>query len=82
MYDEDDLESIHESRDEWKGSNLDQYLEYGERKERFATVSNHEVERLYTPADVADIDYEADLGFPGEPPYTRGPYPTTYRGRT
>jgi methylmalonyl-CoA mutase N-terminal domain/subunit len=31
---------------------------------------------------VADTDYEADLGFPGEPPYTRGVYPTMYRGRT
>ncbi|WP_242437238.1 methylmalonyl-CoA mutase family protein, partial [Halorubrum lacusprofundi] len=41
-------------------------------RDRFATVSNHEVDRLYTPADVADIDYEEDLGFPGEEPYTRG----------
>jgi methylmalonyl-CoA mutase N-terminal domain/subunit len=54
---------------------------YGERQDRFATVSNHEVDHLYTPADVSDLDYEEDLGFPGEPPYTRGPYPTMYRGR-
>ncbi|PSP44565.1 methylmalonyl-CoA mutase, partial [Halobacteriales archaeon QH_10_70_21] len=39
-------------------------------------------DEVYTPADVADIDYDEDLGFPGEPPYTRGPYPTMYRGRT
>jgi len=44
-------------------------------------VSNHEVERLYTPLDVAEIDHEADIGFPGEPPSTRGVYPTMYRGR-
>jgi methylmalonyl-CoA mutase N-terminal domain/subunit len=83
MYDEDDLAAIREARETWEGERLDPVLEdHGERQERFATVSNDEVERLYTPADVADLDYEADLGFPGEPPFTRGVYPTMYRGRT
>ena len=83
MYDEDDLASIRESREEWEEERLDPVLEqYGERKERFATVSNHEVDRLYTPEDVTDLDYEADLGFPGQEPFTRGVYPTMYRGRT
>ncbi len=83
MFDRDDLQSIRESRDEWESETLDPVLEsHGERQDRFATVSNLEVDRLYTPEDVADIDYEEDLGFPGEPPYTRGPYPTMYRGRT
>jgi len=39
------------------------------------------VEPLYTPLDVAGIDFEAAIGWPGEYPYTRGPYPTMYRGR-
>jgi methylmalonyl-CoA mutase N-terminal domain/subunit len=83
MYDEDDLASIRESRDEWEDDTRDPVLgKHGERKDRFATVSNLEVDRLYTPEDVADIDYEEDIGFPGEEPYTRGPYPTMYRGRT
>ncbi|WP_255152324.1 acyl-CoA mutase large subunit family protein [Halorarius halobius] len=83
MYDADELEEIRESREEWASETLDPVLEsHGERKERFATVSNHEVDRLYTPEDVADLDYEEDLGLPGEPPYTRGPYPTMHRGRT
>ncbi|PSP33112.1 methylmalonyl-CoA mutase [Halobacteriales archaeon QH_10_67_22] len=83
MFDEEDLASIREARDDWERETLDPVLEgYGERRDRFATVSNHEVDRLYTPEDVADIDYEADLGFPGEPPYPRGVYPTMYRGRT
>jgi methylmalonyl-CoA mutase, N-terminal domain len=51
-----------------------------ERAERFETTSGIEVERLYTPADV-EVDYEADLGFPGSYPYTRGTQPTMYRGR-
>ena len=37
--------------------------------------------RLYTPLDVEGIDYEKDLGFPGEYPFTRGVQPTMYRGR-
>jgi len=83
MYDEEDLESIRSSKEEWEAETLDPVLDaYGERQDRFATVSNHELDRLYTPEDVADTDYEEDLGFPGEPPYTRGVYPTMYRGRT
>jgi len=83
MYDEDDLAEIREGKDEWEEETLGPVLDaYGERQDRFATVSNLEVDRLYTPDDVADIDYEEELGFPGEEPYTRGPYPTMYRGRT
>jgi methylmalonyl-CoA mutase N-terminal domain/subunit len=52
-----------------------------ERKARFITVSNHEIKRLYTPEDIKDLDYERDLGYPGEYPFTRGVYPTMYRGR-
>ena len=83
MYDEDELHDIREERESWEAETLDPVLDsYGERQDRFATVSNLEVDRLYTPGDVADIDYEEDLGFPGEAPFTRGPYPTMYRGRT
>ncbi|HEX8651840.1 MAG TPA: methylmalonyl-CoA mutase family protein [Pyrinomonadaceae bacterium] len=52
-----------------------------ERKQRFETISLEEVERLYTPADVADVDFERDISFPGEFPYTRGIHPTGYRGK-
>jgi methylmalonyl-CoA mutase N-terminal domain/subunit len=52
-----------------------------ERKSRFITVSNHQIKRLYTPEDIKDFDYERDLGSPGEYPFTRGIYPTMYRGR-
>ncbi len=82
MYDEDDLAAIREARERWESETLEPTLDaYGERRDRFATVSNLEVDRLYTPEDVADVEYDRDLGFPGEPPYTRGVYPTMYRGR-
>ena len=51
-----------------------------ERSEEFNT-SSLDVARLYTPLDIADLDYERDLGFPGEYPFTRGVQPTMYRGR-
>ncbi len=52
-----------------------------ERKEEFQTTSGIPVKRVFTPGDVADLDYGQDLGFPGEFPYTRGVQPTLYRGR-
>jgi methylmalonyl-CoA mutase N-terminal domain/subunit len=52
-----------------------------ERKQRFDTVSLDAVERLYTPADARDIDFDEDISFPGEFPYTRGIHPTGYRGK-
>jgi methylmalonyl-CoA mutase N-terminal domain/subunit len=53
----------------------------GERDVDFETISGEPIEPLYTPEDVADVDYERDLGYPGEYPFTRGVYPTMYRGR-
>ncbi|WP_255191693.1 methylmalonyl-CoA mutase family protein [Natronobeatus ordinarius] len=83
MYDDEDLAEIREATAEWETETLEPVLDrFGERQDRFATISNLEVDRLYTPEDVADLDYLEDLGFPGEEPYTRGPYPTMYRGRT
>jgi len=83
MFDPDDLEEIREAKSRWEAETLGPTLDrFGEREERFTTdTGGPEVDRLYTPADVADLDYEDDLGFPGEAPYTRGVYPTMYRGR-
>jgi methylmalonyl-CoA mutase N-terminal domain/subunit len=51
-----------------------------ERRAEFRTTSGVEIERLYAPQNVV-IDYGGDLGYPGEYPFTRGVYPTMYRGR-
>jgi methylmalonyl-CoA mutase N-terminal domain/subunit len=51
-----------------------------ERPVRFSTLSDMEVEPLYTPEDVTG-DYDSALGHPGEYPYTRGVYESMYRGR-
>jgi methylmalonyl-CoA mutase N-terminal domain/subunit len=56
------------------------YEQLPERDELFSTISGVETEPLYTPENV-DVDYTRDLGYPGEPPFTRGVYPSMYRGR-
>jgi methylmalonyl-CoA mutase, N-terminal domain len=52
-----------------------------ERDTDFQTLSGEPLRPLYTPEDVAGLDYGRDLGFPGSPPFTRGVYPSMYRGR-
>ena len=52
-----------------------------ERKTSFRTVSLQEINRLYTPDDVRGLDFESDIGSPGEFPYTRGIHATGYRGK-
>jgi methylmalonyl-CoA mutase N-terminal domain/subunit len=83
MFDPDDLEAIREGHDSWEAETYGPTVErFGERTEEFTTdTGGQPVDPLYTPADVADLDHEADLGFPGESPYTRGVYSTMYRGR-
>jgi len=61
----------------WK----DRYLKSKEREPEFTTVSGKEIRPLYTPNDIAELDYERDLGYPGEYPFTRGVYNSMYRGR-
>ncbi|MCL6565307.1 MAG: methylmalonyl-CoA mutase family protein [Acidobacteriia bacterium] len=67
---------------EWEEKTLAPAIERApERLKEFTTISGHPVRRLYTPADLADWDPERDLGYPGQPPYTRGIHATMYRGR-
>jgi methylmalonyl-CoA mutase N-terminal domain/subunit len=63
--------------DEWRRA---RYEQSPEREALFTTMSGLENEPLYTPSNV-EIDYDRDLGYPGAFPYTRGVYPSMYRGR-
>jgi methylmalonyl-CoA mutase N-terminal domain/subunit len=53
----------------------------GERQSRFVTVSLEEINRLYSPTDTADVDFETDVAAPGVFPYTRGIHANGYRGK-
>ncbi|HEV2299297.1 MAG TPA: methylmalonyl-CoA mutase family protein [Candidatus Acidoferrales bacterium] len=67
---------------EWEKNVLDPALKNSpERATQFTTISEHPIHRLYTPADLTRWSPEDDLGFPGQPPYTRGIHSTMYRGR-
>jgi methylmalonyl-CoA mutase N-terminal domain/subunit len=74
--------NIREEHDRWEHTTLNKVLlKAPERATSFRTTSDTEIKRLYTPLDLSDVDYDRDLGFPGEYPFTRGVQPTMYRGR-
>ncbi|WP_053948105.1 acyl-CoA mutase large subunit family protein [Halolamina sediminis] len=83
MFDDEDLAEIREGKESWKEETYGPTVErFGERKEDFTTdTGGQAVKPLYTPDDIADKDYEEEIGFPGEEPYTRGVYSTMHRGR-
>ena len=82
MYDRRKLDELRQNLEKWEETSLQQTLAgMPERQDRFITTSSQPIERLYTPLDVADMDYLDDLGLPGEFPYTRGVHPTLHRGR-
>jgi methylmalonyl-CoA mutase N-terminal domain/subunit len=67
---------------EWEEKTLLRALQKSpDRDADFTTVSNYPIRRLYTQGDLTDWNAERDLGFPGQPPYTRGIHSTMYRGK-
>ena len=52
-----------------------------DQKDRFSTVSDLDIKRLYTPEDLKDTNFAHDIGVPGEFPYLRGNQVTGYRGQ-
>jgi methylmalonyl-CoA mutase N-terminal domain/subunit len=82
MFDKKKLETIKKEKEQWDCGPVEKVCaKFPERKTTFTTISGEEVERLYTPLDIGDFDYDSRLGFPGEYPFTRGVQPTMYRGR-
>jgi methylmalonyl-CoA mutase N-terminal domain/subunit len=73
---------ISRQKREWESKTLKKTLDKApERRDRFITTSSRPIARLYTLTDILDTEYERDIGFPGQYPFTRGVYPTMYRGR-
>jgi len=69
---------------QWKRDTLDPSVKkFPERREKFQTDSGLNIDPIYSPEDLQaqGLDYDNDLGYPGEYPYTRGVQPNTYRGR-
>ncbi|MFW9818240.1 MAG: methylmalonyl-CoA mutase [Candidatus Thorarchaeota archaeon] len=76
MFDKNYLYKIQQKKDSWEKKVQDAK----ERNVKFVTDSDIPIKSLYTPLDVKG-DYFENVGFPGQPPFTRGVYPNMYRGR-
>jgi len=82
MSSRDNANGPHEAKQLWlEGKYAKAAEQAGERKDTDFRTSSAPVEPLYTPADIADVDYARDIGYPGEFPFTRGVQPTMYRGK-
>jgi methylmalonyl-CoA mutase, N-terminal domain len=81
MFEKDRLENVMEEKKRWEEDLSKHLKETPERLASFTTVSNLEINNLYTPEDIRDLDYSRDNGFPGFYPFTRGVQPSMYRGR-
>jgi methylmalonyl-CoA mutase N-terminal domain/subunit len=82
MFDEKKLKEIKQEKKRWEQSTLLNWLnQSNEKRTKFHNHSGMDIERLYTPEDIEEMDYARDLGFPGEYPFTRGVHATMYRGR-
>jgi len=75
------LGKIRREKERWEKETVSKSIERLPERGEFLTSSDIPVNRLYTPAEIANFDYFRDLGFPGEYPFTRGVYPTMYRAR-
>src|SRR5262245_58817151 len=70
------------TRADWEAETYRPAVDHArERPVRFESLSGIPIQPLYTPEDLADWSYADKLGYPGEFPFTRGPYPSMYRGR-
>lgn len=82
MFDRRELDEIKTAKDKWEEITLQKTLaKTPERLYGLKTASGEEIDRLYTPLDIAEMAYSSNLGFPGEYPYTRGVHSNMYRGR-
>lgn len=81
MFTEDELKTVKEGKKRWQEDLSKLFHEVPERLPSFTTVSNLEIDSLYTPEDIHDLNYCEDIGFPGFYPFARGVQPSMYRGR-
>jgi methylmalonyl-CoA mutase N-terminal domain/subunit len=75
------LKHIEKEFNEWEKNEVESFIKRApESQSDYTTASGMPTKRTYTPLDLKNTPFE-DIGFPGQYPFTRGPYPTMYRGR-
>jgi len=80
-FDKDVLTQSGELRKKWEDEVKKTVAKSLDQKERWSTVSDLEINRIYGPEDIKDMDFARDIGYPGQFPYLRGNQVTGYRGR-
>jgi len=75
------LDQSSQLRKKWEDEVKKIVAKQGDLKERWSTVSDLEINRIYGPEDIKDMNFAEDIGYPGQYPYLRGCQPTMYRGR-
>jgi len=81
MFSEEQMQKVQKEK-EAREKELQSHLsKFPERKGRFSTISDLPLKDIYSPADIQEMDYEGDLGFPSQYPFTRGVQPSMYRGQ-
>ncbi|MGD8429719.1 MAG: methylmalonyl-CoA mutase family protein [Ectothiorhodospiraceae bacterium] len=81
QFDPREIDRIRDEKADWENNEVAAFVKrMPERRDDWRTGAGMPVDRTYTPADIADTPYD-DIGLPGRYPFTRGPYPTMYRGR-
>ncbi len=81
MFSKERLRELQQQKENWENATVVKSFDKLPEKGTFSTSSGIPVDRLYTPLDIANVDYLTDLGFPGEYPLVRGVYTTMYRAR-
>jgi len=81
MFDISVLQQSRDLRKKWEDEVRRSAAKTPEQKERWSTVSDLEIKRLYSPEDIQDMDFAGDIGYPGQFPYLRGNQATGYRGK-
>jgi methylmalonyl-CoA mutase N-terminal domain/subunit len=81
MFDVTTWEQSGQLRKKWEDEVRRSTAKQADQKERWSTVSDLEIERLYSPEDIQNMDFARDIGYPGQFPYLRGNQVTGYRGK-
>jgi methylmalonyl-CoA mutase N-terminal domain/subunit len=81
LFDAEELARLAVRREEWEAGAVQEAQKRMPERANLITTSGVPIERIYMPQDNAALDYQRDLGLPGEYPYTRGVQPTMYRAK-
>ena len=81
MFTEEQMRKVGKGKEAWEKELQSRQSNNPERKSRFSTISDLQIKNIYSPEDLQEMDYERDLGFPSQYPFTRGVQPSMYRGQ-